>query len=65
MGNDCEICGEGFITEQVDFIAGVPLFYVSCSYCKCDYATQKHITINNAAKKSYCVKNGLKFGPIA
>lgn len=55
MKNDCEVCGEGFITEQVDFIEGVPLLYASCSYCKCGYATHIHLDLNTKAKEASLV----------
>ena len=51
MKNDCEICGEGFSTEQVDFVKGVPVYYASCSYCKCDYQNHIHLRLINQAKK--------------
>jgi hypothetical protein len=47
---ECRVCGEGIWTEQLDFIDGIPLYYVSCSYCKGEYGTQKHINLNRAAK---------------
>jgi hypothetical protein len=50
---ECRVCGEGIWTEQLDFIDGIPLYYVSCSYCKGDYSVQKHIDLNRAAKLEY------------